>query len=132
MFMYKKVVWVQMIMFGLFFLMGLNNLLKIIFPILNSNNIALYITLGLFLIIAISGILLYYSKNKETVSVTKKDVDHSKYVLYGYFIVYILALFSDNLTIIKSFNLGYIFSPILMIIAFIGVLKQWMILKKNN
>ncbi|HHT98591.1 MAG TPA: hypothetical protein GXZ79_00720 [Acholeplasma sp.] len=131
MYIYKKHVYVQLIMFGLFIIMGVNVLISALAQTLEAQRFTTYITLGLLIILAGAGLLVYFSKSKDTIEISKKSLDHSKYVLYGYFIVYVIHMIVSQFDI-KGFKMGIVFGPILIVIAALGVLVQYQTLKNGK
>jgi MFS family permease len=123
----RKNLVVQLILFCVFFLMGANILLGVFL----SDKIPWfsYVMLILLVIGVVFGFMYYRKKDDRTVVVTEKELNILKYLLYGYFLVYIAqmflpSLFKDNVDLISIIS-----SILLMLIALVGVIIQVKILQ---
>lgn len=123
----RKNLVVQLILFCVFFLMGANILLGVFL----SDKISWfsYVMLILLVIGVVFGFMYYRKKDDRTVVVTEKELNILKYLLYGYFLVYIAqmflpSLFKDNVDLISIIS-----SILLMLIALVGVIIQVKILQ---
>lgn len=125
---YRKSFVVQMILFVIFFLMGGNIILTHYFgdvlPWLNMVILVLLVTLGVY------GFTLYRKKDDRIVIVTPKEIQLLKYLLYGYFGVYLANILLGTVIPIPLFPLFTVVVGItLMLIALYGLYVHYRILK---
>jgi uncharacterized membrane protein YsdA (DUF1294 family) len=125
---YRKSFVVQMILFVIFFLMGGNIILSYYFgdvlPWLNMVILVLLITLGVY------GFTLYRKKDDRIVIVTPKEIALLKYLLYGYFGVYLANMLLGTVIPIPLFPLfTVVVGIILMLTALYGIYVHYRILK---
>lgn len=123
----RKSLMVQFILFIVFFFMGANVILTLYLgqtmPWLS------YVVLGLLVLGMIIGFVIYRGKDTRIVKITANEINWLKYLLYGYFMVYILNMFASSLA--PNFRLitGVIAGILMMIIAAIGIVIQIRILR---
>ena len=125
---YRKSFIVQMILFVIFFLMGgniiLTHFLGDVLPWLN------WVILGLLIVLGVYGFTLYRKKDDRIVIVTAKEIGLLKYLLYGYFGVYLANMLLASSIPSEFFSIFTILiGIILMGIALYGIYLHHRILK---
>jgi hypothetical protein len=71
-----------------------------------------------------------YKKSDATVSIiTEKELKFIKYLLYGYFAIYIIEIFLSNLENMNQEVLAIVTGIILMLTALVGIYTHYKILK---
>lgn len=125
---YRKSFVVQMILFVIFFIMGGNIILTHYFgdvlPWLNM------VVLGFLILLGVYAFTLYRKKDQRIVIVTPKEIALLKYLLYGYFGVYLANMLLGTVIPIPLFPLfTVVIGVTLMLIALYGVYLHYRILK---
>lgn len=123
----RKNLVVQLVLFCVFLLMGLNILLGVF--LIDKIPWFSYVMLILLVIGVVFGFMYYRKNDDRTVVVTEQELNTLKYLLYGYFIVYIIQMFLPSLLIDQTRIISIISSILLMIIATIGIVIQANILR---
>ena len=123
----RKSLMVQFILFIVFFFMGGNVILSAYLgdqlPWLS------YVILALLVIGIAIGFIVYRSKDTRIVKITEKEVLWLKYLLYGYFMVYIVNMFASSFAPESMMIIGIITGIILMLVAGVGIIIQLRILR---
>lgn len=124
---YRRSFLVQMILFGIFLLMGGNVILDFylgaMLPWLNFVILAMLIALGVF------GFLTYKKKDDRIVIVTQQEINTIKYLLYGYFVVYLAQIILSGVAGVPQELLNIAVGVILMGIAMYGLYLHYRIIK---
>lgn len=125
---YRKSLMVQLLLFIVFFIMGGYTILEFYFratyPWIG------YILLGFLVLVGFLGFYLYKRQDQSICIITEKEMMTMRYLLYGYFLVYVLEMILPS--IIKTINqevLAITSGALLMVIAIIGTVLQVKILK---
>ncbi|MDY0294276.1 MAG: hypothetical protein RBQ71_00540 [Acholeplasmataceae bacterium] len=125
---YRKSLLVQLMLFLVFIVMGGYTILEFYYrqeyPWIG------YILLGFLLAVGGLGFYLFKKKDQTVCVITEKEMLVIKYLLYGYFLVYVLEMILPS--IIKTINLEILtlVSGIsLILIALVGTVIQLRILK---
>ena len=124
---YRKSLIIQLLLFVVFFIMGS-------YVIVEHYLLSDYSWLGIVLLVVLLsfGILgfMIYKKSDQSVSViTEKEMKIIKYLLYGYFAIYILEIFLSSVKSINQEFLAIVTGVLLMGIASYGIWIQYKILK---
>jgi hypothetical protein len=125
---FRKSLLVQLLLFIVFILMGGYTILE--FYLRASYPWIGYILLGVLLLIGALGFYLFKRDDKRVCIITEKEMSTIRFLLYGYFIVYVIEMILPS--IIKTINLEVltIVTGILLIaIASVGTVIQLNILK---
>ena len=92
-----------------------------------------YILLGILLLVAGLGFYLFKKDDKRVCVITEKEMTSIRYLLYGYFIVYVIEMILPSL--IKTINLEFLTvttGVVLILIAIVGTVIQLNILKSSK
>lgn len=127
---YRKSLVVQVMLFGIFFLIGgnviLNYYLGASMPWLSYVIIALLVTVGVL------GFIIYRKPDTRVSVVTPKEMSLLRYLLYGYFFIYIVQMILSGVQVVQENYLtllNLVTGSILMIIALYGGYVLYKILK---
>ncbi len=127
---YRKSLVIQIILFVVFFLMGLNLIVQYyVAPSFSAYHIvvlAVLITAGLI------GFLIYKKMTDDIVPITEKHMKWIRGLLYGYLVVYVVELVVSGLPSLPTEALKIVFSSVLMIIALVGIGFQVHLLTKKE
>jgi predicted membrane channel-forming protein YqfA (hemolysin III family) len=124
---YRRSFIVQMILFVIFFMMGANVIVSYYFgeliPWLN------YVVLGLLVSLGVFGLMIYRKKDDRLVVVTPKEINLLKYLLYGYFGVYLAHMLLQGVQTVPQEPLAVGVGLVLMGIALYGLFLHYRILR---
>jgi len=124
---YRKSLMIQFLLFTVFFVMGAFVILE---HFLSKSLPWIGIALLVFLIVfGIYGFMLYKKEDQRVSVITQKELKTLKYLLYGYFAVYVLEVFLSNSDSIDKDLLSIGIGIVLMGIACVGGFIQYRILK---
>ncbi|HAX03546.1 MAG: hypothetical protein A2Y45_10155 [Tenericutes bacterium GWC2_34_14] len=128
---FRKSLLVQLLLFIVFILMGGYTIVEFYFraeyPWIG------YILLGILLLVAGLGFYLFKKDDKRVCVITEKEMTSIRYLLYGYFIVYVIEMILPSL--IKTINLEFLTvttGVVLILIAIVGTVIQLNILKSSK
>jgi hypothetical protein len=124
---YRKSLMIQFLLFIVFFIMGVNKLIITFFA--PSASWLGYVLLGVLVAFAITGFFLYKKDDQRVSVITPKEVQTIRYLLYGYFFVYLIDMILPNVITIDPKIQGVVFGALLMGIALYGAFIQFKILK---
>jgi len=124
---YRKSLIIQLMLFMVFFIMGAYVIAE--YYLLSSNRWLGFVLLGVLLSFGIFGFYFYKKGNQDISVITEKEMKTIKYLLYGYFGVYILEIFLSTVNSINQEILAIAVGVILMGIAIYGIFIQYRILK---
>jgi polyferredoxin len=124
---YRKSLIIQLMLFMVFFIMGAYVIAE--YYLLSSNRWLGYVLLGVLLSFGIFGFYFYKKGNQDVSVITEKEMKTIKYLLYGYFGVYILEIFLSTVNSINQEMLAIAVGVILTAIAIYGIFIQYRILK---
>ncbi len=127
---YRKSLVVQLLLFIMFFAMGAYTLG--IHYLGKAHPWIVYVIFGLLVALGIVGFIIYKSSDNTVVAITEKELKTIRYLIYGYFAVYLLQMIIssrfdgkvDTLEIIALVS-----GVLLMTIAIIGVFLQYRVLR---
>ncbi len=126
---YRKSLMIQFLLFSVFFVMGgyviVEYYLSQTYPWLGYALLAFLVVFGVY------GFMLYRKEDQRVSVITQKELKTLKYLLYGYFFVYILEVFLSNNAKINQELLAIGVGVVLMGIAVVGGLIQYRILKEK-
>lgn len=126
---YRKSLIVQLIMFIVFIIMGVNVIVQYYigqsFPVYN------FLVLGLLVLFGIGGFLIYRKASNEIQVITPKELKTLKILLYVYLFAYIGEMLLSGLEQIPTEIVKISFGALLIVVAFIGVFIQYQLLKKK-
>lgn len=126
---YRKSLIVQLLMFIVFIIMGVNVIVQYYigqsFPIYN------FLVLGLLVLFGIGGFLIYRKASNEIQVITPKELKTLKILLYVYLFAYIGEMLLSGLEQIPTEIVKISFGALLIVVAFIGVFIQYQLLKKK-
>ena len=126
---YRKSLVVQMMLFMIFFIIGANVIIN--HYLRESMPWIAYIIVGLLVVFGVLG-FVYYRKPDERVSVvTPKEMKIIRYMLYGYFGIYILQMILSSVGTINLEILNITVGVVLMLIAVYGMYIQYRIIKNK-
>ena len=124
---YRKSLVIQLLLFVVFFLMGAYVMVE--FYLLSDNRWLGIVLLAVLLTFGVIGFIIYKKSDQSVSIITEKEMKMIKYLLYGYFAVYILEIFLSSVRSINQEFLAITTSVILMSIAVYGIWIQYKILK---
>ncbi len=125
---YRKSILIQLILFIAFLIMGAN--LIVSFYLIEHWPWLHFVLLFLLVAFAIIGFIIYRKGDERTVVITKREISLIRYLLYGYFGVYILNIILEGATAFGSEAWFHIASGVLcMLVALTGVVIQSRILR---
>lgn len=125
---YRKSILIQLILFIAFLIMGAN--LIVSFYMIETWPWLNFVLLFLLVAFGIIGFMLYRKGDERTVIITKREISLIRYLLYGYFGIYILNIILEGATAFGSEAWFHIVSGILcMLVALVGVAIQSRILR---
>lgn len=126
---YRKSLIVQLLMFIVFIIMGVNVIVQYYigqsFPVYN------FLVLGLLVLFGIGGFLIYRKASNEIQVITPKELKTLKILLYVYLFAYIGEMLLSGLEQIPTEIVKISFGALLIVVAFIGVFIQYQLLKKK-
>lgn len=127
---FRKSLIVQLLLFVVFIIMGgytiLEFYLRADYPWIG------YILLGFLLLVGALGFYIFRKEDKSICVITEKEMLMIRYLLYGYFFIYVLEMILPSL--IKSVNqeiLTIVAGILLVIIASVGTFIQLNVLKSR-
>lgn len=124
---YRKSLVIQLLLFIVFFLMG--GYVIVEHFLAATNQWIGFVLLGLLVVFGILGFYLYKKGDQRVSVITEKEMKLIKYLLYGYFGVYILEIFLGTVKSLDKDLIAIATGSILMIIALYGIFIQYRILK---
>lgn len=128
---YRKNLFVQLLLFIVFIVMGAYTILEFYFR--TTYPWMGYILLGLLLGVGAFGVYLYRKPDNKVCIITEKEMLYLRYLLYGYFIVYVIEMVLPS--IIQTINqeiLTLITGVLLILIAIAGTVIQLRILQSGK
>ena len=126
---YRKSLVIQLLLFIVFFIMGAN---LIVGAYLGATMGWInYVLLGVLIAFAVFGFVLYKKEDPRIVVMTPKEMNLIKYLLYGYFFVYIVHMILPSIITVDPKMLSLVVGVILMGIATYGVTMQLRLLKQK-
>jgi hypothetical protein len=133
---YRKSLIVQMLLFFAFLLMGGNVIFSHFVPTEEFEWFYL-IFLATFVIFGVVGFLIYKSPNQKVCDITQKQISMIRYLLYGYFFVYIAQLVLVNFEFFQANEERQTFlyvaaGSVLMLIALYGIFYQYLIISQKK
>ncbi|MCR3906213.1 MAG: hypothetical protein NUK62_04200 [Tenericutes bacterium] len=124
---YRKSLFIQFLLFIVFFLMGGNVIITHYFR--ESMPWLAYVLLGILVLFGIVGFILYKKEDPRISIITEQEVKTIRYLLYGYFFIYILQMVLSNVATIDKELLNIATGVILMGIALYGAWIQYKVLR---
>lgn len=124
---YRKSLVVQIILFFVFFIIGANLIITYFFG--QSAPWIGYIVIVLLVAFGVFGFSIYRKPDTRISVVTKKEMNLIKYMLYGYFGIYVLQLILQTISGMNLMILAVVSGVILMVIALVGMYIQYRIIK---
>jgi hypothetical protein len=124
---YKKGLRVQILLFGIFVFMGLNIILN--YYLLEDYPWISFLGFPLLIAAFVFGIIMYRSKDQSVSIITPKEVKTIKYLMYGYFLIYLVRLVIASNETINQEIVSLISGIALMAIALVGIYIQMKIYK---
>jgi hypothetical protein len=128
---YRKNLIVQLLLFIIFIVMGAYTIvefyLRADYPWIG------FILLGLLLSVGVYGFYLYRKPDQRVCIITEKEMLYLRYLLYGYFIVYVIDMILPS--IIQTINQGIltlITGILLILIAMAGTIIQLRVLRTGK
>ena len=126
---YKKGLRVQILLFGVFVFMGANIILNHYF--LEQYPWISYLGFPILILTFAIGILMYRSKDQSVAVITPKEVKTIKYLMYGYFLIYLVRLVIGNNPELNLEIINLSAGILLMLIALVGIYIQLKIYKEK-
>jgi hypothetical protein len=124
---YRKSLVIQLLLFVVFFLMGAYVIAE--HYLIADYQWLGYVLLGMLITFGVIGFYLYKKGDQRISVITEKEMKMIKYLLYGYFGIYILEIFLGSVKSINQDYLAIATGVILMGIALYGIYIQYKILK---
>lgn len=124
---YKKGLRVQILLFGIFVYMGLNVILT--HYLATDYPWITLIGFPLLIVAFVFGIMMYKSKDQSVSIITPKEVKTIKYLMYGYFAIYLIRLVIASNDTINQEVVSLVSGILLMLIALVGIYIQVKIYK---
>jgi len=133
---FRKSLVVQMLLFFAFLLMGGNVIFSHFVP---TNELEWFylVFLAIFVLFGVVGFVIYKSPNQQLCDITQRQISMIRYLLYGYFFVYIAQLVLINFNFFQASQqrqttLYIIAGSLLMLIALYGLFYQYSIITKKK
>ncbi|MFH0766932.1 MAG: hypothetical protein ABH890_06905 [Bacillota bacterium] len=124
---YRKSLVIQFMLFIVFFIIGanviINHYLKAAMPWIG------YVVISMLVIFGVVGFIIYRKPDTRVSVVTQKEMMLIRYLLYGYFFVYILQMILSSIEGVDLTILNISIGSVLMLIALYGAFLQYRILK---
>lgn len=124
---YRKSLVIQLLMFIVFFVMGVNVIIDFYvsetFPAYN------YIILGVLVLFGVFGYLYYKKSSNEIAVITPNEFKILKRLLYGYLFIYIGEMLASGFDSLPKDVVAIVFGSLLCIIASVGIFIQYKILE---
>lgn len=125
----QKAIKLQRAIFGLLVIFGIFAIAKVYF----TQTWFLFTVLGLAVVFMIVSYIMYKrSSNDVVIPITQKQLKANKYILYSYVAVYIAYVLLEGANLLSAKVSGWIFAPLLVIIAIAGVILQQMTLNNKK
>lgn len=126
---YRKSLVIQLLLFIVFFIMGANIIVGAYLG--ETMGWINYVLLGVLIAFAVFGFILYKKEDLRIVLMTPKEMNLIRYLLYGYFFVYIVQMILPSIITVDPKLLSLITGIILMGIASYGINMQLRLLKQK-
>ncbi len=123
----KKGIQIQILLFTVFFLMGVSLIFTYFFP--EQLTVVNLITIGVVVVFSVLGYRIYKNPDMSIIIITPKEEKTIKYLTYGYFIVYVIRMVLASSEVVDGLVLNVTSGIILMGIAVFGILFQYRIFK---
>ena len=125
---YRKSLVVQIMLFMIFFIIGANVIIN--YYLRESMPWIAYVVVVLLVAFGVLGFVIYRKPDDRVSVITPKEMKTIRYMLYGYFFVYIMQMILASLGTIDLAILNITVGVILMLIALYGMFLQYRIIKK--
>jgi len=126
---YRKSLVIQLLLFIVFFIMGANLIVGAYLG--TTMGWINFVLLGVLIAFAVFGFVLYKKEDPRIVVMTPKEMNLIRYLLYGYFFVYIVHMILPSLITVDPKMLSLVVGIILMGIATYGITMQLRLLKQK-
>ena len=123
---YRNNIWIQIITFIAFLLLGINVFLS--YLLAEAAPWYSFILLGLIVVLIVIAIIIYKKSDRSVIEISMKEYKDIRTTLYVYFIIYILNIVLKSGLWISPFVLALISSILLSFIAIFGILLHMKIL----
>lgn len=123
----RKGIQIQILLFIVFFLMGLSIIITHFLP--DQLTIVNLVTIGIVVVFSVLGYKIYKNPDMTVIIITPKEEKTIKYLTYGYFIVYVIRMVLASSQITDAFILNLVSGILLMGIAIFGMFFQYRIFK---
>lgn len=130
MYILRKTVLIQTIMFFAFFLMA--GYLILDYYLGASTPWIFYILLGLFAALLVLGIYVYRSNDSKTVVITQPEYKRIRTVLYTYFGLYVLQMILSTVGGVNPEIVALVSGSLLMAVALFGLFLQYSLLRVKS
>lgn len=124
---HRKSLMVQIILFIVFFIIGANIIVN--YYLGESVPWIGYVVIALLVGFGVLGFRIYRKPDTRIAVVTQKEMNVIRYLLYGYFGVYILHFILSAMDTINLEIFSIAIGSTLMVIALIGIYLQYRIIK---
>ncbi len=122
---YRKGLKVQMLLFGVFGFMGIHVVLTHFYQ--ETYPWLMYLGLIVLVVSFFIGLMIYRSKDQSVSVITPKEVKTIKYLMYGYFVIYLIRLLLTNRIEFNQDIVQIASGALLVLIALYGILVQYKI-----
>jgi len=126
---YRKSLVIQLLLFVMFYIMGVYVIADVYLS--DTYEWIVYVVFGSLVVLGIAGVFIYRRKDTTVAAITKNELELIRYLIYGYFAVYVLQLILSGVIEDTSrwFEIVIVGSGfLLMMIATVGGVLQYKIL----
>lgn len=126
---YRKSLVIQLLLFVMFYIMGVYVIADVYLS--DTYEWIVYVVFGSLVVLGIAGVFIYRRKDTTVAAITKNELELIRYLIYGYFAVYVLQLILSGVIENTSrwFEIVIVGSGfLLMMIATVGGVLQYKIL----
>ena len=127
---YRKNILIQLLMFIVFFIMGLNTILQ--HYLLDTFSAYTFIVLGVLILFGIFGYLLYKRSDDRILVISQKQLKMIRTILYIYLFTYIAEMVLSGIDNISVDIVKLIFGIALMMISCVGIYLNIKLLKTKK
>ncbi|MBU1143069.1 MAG: hypothetical protein KKH92_05405 [Firmicutes bacterium] len=126
---YRKSLVIQLLLFIVFFIMGANLIVGAYLG--ETYGWINFVLLGVLIAFAVYGFILYKKEDLRIVVMLPKEMNLIRYLLYGYFFVYIVNMILPSLIEVDPKLVSTVVGVILMGIASYGIQMQIRLLNQK-
>jgi hypothetical protein len=123
----RKGIQIQILLFIVFFLMGISIIITHFLP--EQLTVVNLVTIGVVVVFSVLGYKIYKNPDMTVIIITPKEEKTIKYLTYGYFIVYVIRMVLSSSQVSDALIVNVVSGILLMGIAIFGMFFQYRIFK---